>query len=485
MRKGMSLAYHPNTFFKFVLIGFSLITLPLIGGIIAASLYVDRLFIQSENAIYRASQASLVSRSLVDQLTAMERSARQYYVLRDTGLLDNYISRRDQFQETALELGELSENSFLHNQILSLQAKEEAFYGHLSALSNAEAFKPEDEFDGLNSLGRSILEESQRWITEQVAALSRTAEKVENYLYWLIIFLAPATVVIAVILSVWIARPIRQVDGAIRQLGDGKFEEEIVVTGPKDMQLLGERINWLRHRLNDLEEKKGRFMGLVSHELKTPLTAIREGSSLLGEGALGGMTAPQKEVAELLQRNSISLQKMIENLLNLNMVFAKKTVLNLSQVDLKRVVETVIADHKLAMLAKQIELKLDVEKLTMEGDCEKLRIIIDNLVSNAVKYSSDASELSISLKKHEDIVQLDVVDTGPGIAQEDVDQVFETFFRGRSTPNSDIRGSGLGLSIVKEFTLMHQGEVLVIYEEGQVGAHFRVSLPAKEIVEAA
>ena len=486
MGKGMSLAYHPNTFFKFVLIGFSLITLPLVGGIVATSLYVDRLFIESENAIYRASQASLVSRSLVDQLTAMERSARQYYVLRDVGILDNYINRRDQFQETALELSDLSENSFLHNQILSLQAKEEAFFKHLSELSDAKEFKPEDEFDGLNSLGRSILEESQRWITEQVAALSRTAEKVENYLYWLIGFLAPATVVIAVVLSVWIARPIRQVDGAIRQLGDGKFEKEIAVSGPKDLQLLGERINWLRHRLNDLEDKKSRFMGLVSHELKTPLTAIREGSSLLGEGALGAMSAQQKEVAELLQRNCITLQKMIENLLNLNMVFAKKTVLNLSDVDLKRVIDSVIADHQLAMLAKQIKLKQDVDRLTMQGDREKLRIIVDNLVSNAVKYSTDDSELSISLKKQNDMIQLDVIDTGPGIDQEDLDLVFETFYRGRSTPNSDIRGSGLGLSIVKEFTLMHQGEVLVIHEEGQIGAHFRVLLPSNnEMVDLA
>lgn len=477
MGKGHSLVYHPNTFFKLVLIGFSLITLPLVGGIVATSLYVDRLFIESESAIYRASQASLVSRSLVDQLTAMERSARQYFVLQDSGLLENYGSRRAQFQQTAVELSNLSENSFLHKQVQLLQTKEDVFFGQLNAFEKGEDFRPEVEFDVLNELGHSILEESQHWINNQVALLSRTAEKVDNYLYWLIVFLAPATIVIAVTLSIWIARPIRQVDQAIRRLGDGKFEREIAVTGPKDLQLLGERLNWLRQRLIDLEEKKGRFMGLVSHELKTPLTAIREGSSLLGEGALGAMTAPQKEVADLLQRNCITLQKMIENLLNLNMVFAKKTELTCSEVDLKQVIESVVADHQLAMLSKQIELRLDADKLTLFGDKEKLRIVVDNLVSNAVKYSSDHSRLSIQLKENKNTVQLDVMDTGPGIDQGDIEQVFDAFYRGRSTPNSDIRGSGLGLSIVKEFTQMHQGDVLVIHEEGQVGAHFRVLLP--------
>ncbi len=479
MAKGLSLTYHPKSFFKFVLIGFSLVTLPLIAAIVSTGWYVDRLFLQSEYAVYRASQASLVSRSLVDQLTAMERSARQYHVLGDKGLLENYASRREQFHETATELGALSENSFILNQLLTLKAKEGVIFDYLSNPESSPELKPEVEFDGLNNLGRSIFDESQRWITEQVAVLSRMAARVENYLMWLVVALVPFTIMIAVLLSKWISRPIRQVDAAIRQLGDGHFDASIEVGGPKDLQFLGERLNWLRLRLIELEEKKSSFLGLVSHELKTPLTAIREGSSLLGEEALGVMNPQQKEVTALLQRNCIILQKMIENLLNLNMIFAKKTVMNVSEVDMSQIIERVIADHKLAMLSKQIDLDVHVDKLIMIGDKEKLRVIVDNLVSNAVKYSSEGSVLSISLKRVSDNIQLDVADTGPGIDLEDADQVFDAFYRGRSTPNSDIRGSGLGLSIVKEFTQAHKGEIAVLHEEEQVGAHFRVVFPVR------
>ena len=480
MGKGLSLSYHPESFFKFVLVGFSLVTLPLIVAIVGTGWYVDRMFLQSETAIYRASQASLVSRSLVDQIVAMERSARQYHVLGDDSLLENYVSRRDLFKKAAQDLGNLSENSFIQSQLATLKAKEDVVFKYLSDPKTNGDLKPEVEFDGLNSLGHSIFDESQRWISEQVTALSHMAAKVETYLMWLVVALIPTTILIAVALSSWITRPIKQVDMAIRQLGDGKFEREILVEGPKDIQYLGERLDWLRHRLAELEEKKSSFLGLVSHELKTPLTAIREGSALLGEEALGAMSSQQKEITELLQRNCISLQKMIENLLNLNMIFSKKAVMNCSEHKLHEVVEDVIADHQIAMLAKDIQLKTDINKQVFIGDREKLKVIVDNLVSNAIKYSTQGAELNIALKEVDGQVQLDVSDTGPGIDLRDIEQVFDAFYRGKATPNSDIRGSGLGLSIVKEFTLAHGGDVSVVHEEGQVGAHFRVVLPIQK-----
>ncbi len=479
MAKGLNLTYRPKSFFVLLLIGFCVVTLPLSIALVNMGLYVDRLFVKSESAVYRAAQASMVSQSLVEQITEMERTARQYQVLSDETLLHNYENRRVQFQQTTEILSDLAEEAFLRSQLDTLKAKEEILFQYLNQeeVNLAEQFDSKQEFGGLNQLGESILQESQRWINSQVQVLAAMADKAERLLNWQVAVLVPGTIVFAIFLSTMIYRPIHQIDDAIRGLGNGKLDHDIKVRGPKDLQSLGERLNWLRHRLVELEEKKGQFMRHVSHELKTPLTAIREGSALMAEGVLGQLNKQQTEVARVLQRNSLLLQKMIENLLNFNMVQAKKATLDVGDVRLDQVIEDVAADHKLALLAKRIDLQLNCRELHIHGDREKLRVVVDNLVSNAIKYSPEQGRLTVDLSQVEHRVVLDVVDSGPGIASEDAQQVFEAFYRGNSTPNSDIRGSGLGLSIAMEFVQFHHGSIEVV-QDGQQGAHFRVTLPA-------
>ncbi len=471
--------YRPKSFFTLVLLGFGIVSFPLTVALIGTGWYVDRLFIQSESAVYQASQASLISRSLIDQIVAMERNARQYVVLRDEVLLKNYESRREQFKKSALELGRLSDNEFLNSQLATLNAKEEVLYRFLNRPKgdNSGSFKPEEEFSGLNQLGQSIFQESQNWIARQVASLSEMAEKAENFLMWQAVALVPTTIAFSIFLSAVIARPIRQVDAAFRRLGDAQFDEEIRVKGPKDLQYLGERLNWLRHRLAELEEKKGNFIRHVSHELKTPLTAIKEGSALLDEGLLGPMNSQQLEVTKLLERNCLTLQTMIENLLNLNMIQFQKTVMSITELDFNGLLDMVLVDHRLAILAKNIRLERQGDdNIQMRGDREKLRIIIDNLLSNAIKYSPEGGVLSLSVVKSEQEIVFDIRDSGVGISDDDAQRVFEPFYRGQSTP-SDVRGSGLGLSIVKEFVQLHHGTIGIVKDESFSGAHFRMVLP--------
>ena len=116
--------------------------------------------------------------------------------------------------------------------------------------------------------------------------------------------------------TILIARPIRQIDAAIRRLGQADFSVPVQVGGPEDLQQLGERLDWMRQRLADLEQQKNRFLRQMSHELKTPLTALREGAELLSEEVVGKLTPEQREIAEILRHNSIELQKLIEDLLS-------------------------------------------------------------------------------------------------------------------------------------------------------------------------
>ncbi|MGZ5618715.1 MAG: sensor histidine kinase, partial [Usitatibacter sp.] len=131
----------------------------------------------------------------------------------------------------------------------------------------------------------------------------------------------------------------------------------------------------------------------------------------------------------------------------------------------------------LAIVAKGIRIELNCENVAAYCDEEKIRIVLDNLLSNAVKFSPERGLISIKLyKEHGDAV-FEVADEGPGIPEPEREKVFEAFYRGTDTPIAAIKGSGLGLSIVKEYVTLHRGRIEVL--EGP-GAHFRIRFPRRK-----
>ncbi len=306
--------------------------------------------------------------------------------------------------------------------------------------------------------------------------------KSRSSVFWLMVALVPTAILLIASFTYLIARPINQVSAGIRRLGDGEFARPIVIEGPGDMVRLGEQLDWLRQRLVTLEAQKTRFLQHISHELKTPLTALREGSDLLSSGVVGNLNAEQREIAVILRENSIELRKLIEGLLNYSAVHAQASYLDAKIVQLRDVVKRVVNDRKLAMVAKGIRIDFNCETVTAYCDEEKVRVMLDNLLSNAVKYSPERGLISVKLyKDHADAV-FEVADQGPGIPEPEHDKVFEAFYKGTDAPVSAIKGSGLGLSIVKEYVQLHKGRVEIL--DGP-GAHFRIRIPRKREMEGA
>src|SRR5205085_11868568 len=165
-----------------------------------------------------------------------------------------------------------------------------------------------------------------------------------------------------------------------RGLGEGRFARPIRIQGPGDMVRLGEQLDWLRERLLELEAQKTRFLQHMSHELKTPLTALREGSDLLSSGVVGNLNAEQREITRILQENSIELRKLIEGLLNYSAVHAQASYLDAKIVPLNELVRRVLNDRKLAIIARAIRLDLNCENVTAYCDEEKIRVMLDNLL---------------------------------------------------------------------------------------------------------
>ena len=473
--------YHPRSTLTLILYGFGVVSLPLFFALAYAGLYVDRLSEQAQTAVYNAAQAIQGSRSLAEALTGMERTARQYLLLGDNSLFKVYKETHDEFQFIVSRLSDLSADAPHRRHIREIGQQESGLFQRLSnddARHEMTQQEVADIFITLHKLADRISRGSNRQIDHEVQIMQQTATMAQRVLFWLAIALIPLTLISTAIFTVLISRPVRQVDNAIRELGDGRFGSPIEVSGPQDLHALGERLDWLRRRLIELESEKTRFLRHVSHELKTPLTTIRESTALLGDEIVGRLSDEQREITEILHDSGRRLQVLIEDLLDFSRMQAHRPALNLAPVDMSELVETVLQNHKLAVRAKSLKVTSNLTECRLIGDRAKLRTVVDNLLSNAIKFSPAHGVLTIRTLQIENTAVLDVADQGPGISVEERDRIFEAFFQGERQPEGYVKGSGLGLSIAREYVLAHDGRIDVLDMQG-AGARLRVMLPRR------
>ena len=320
----------------------------------------------------------------------------------------------------------------------------------------------------------------------EVERLGASADEVHRRLIVMVLVSSALALAAALVLTRIIARPIAQIDAAIRQLGSADFEHPIRVSGPADLQSLGERLDWLRRRLTELEAQKNRFLRHLSHDLKTPLAALREGTELLNDQVAGPLALPQRQVVAIMRDNSVKLQRLIEELLGYQRALHAASDLQISSVALEGMLRQSVRSHQLAAQAKAQRVELDVVPVTVWADAAKLRSVIDNLLGNAVKFAPRGGEIRILAREGAGLVTVDIFDSGPGVPPEEREAIFEAFYRGRAGAFGRAEGTGLGLAIAREFTEAHGGRIQII-SSGR-GGHFRVTLPlrpATPLAEAA
>jgi two-component system sensor histidine kinase GlrK len=475
----------PKSFLKLVLLGFGLVALPLVAALTYAIVYVDKLADHSQYTVYQAAESTQKSRMLVEQVTGLERAARQYQVLGDLALFKAYQGLRDDFQRTIKDMLTLPLETSFRKHLLTLSGTEDRVYETLrnSAYNSTKSKQAVALFLGMSEQARQMVSGSHNMINREVGVMNDMAERARSSFFWFGLALIPALILIVIGSMIVISRPIRQIDQAIRTLGDGQFDQPIEVAGPRDLELLGKRLEWLRLRLAEVEQEKVKFLRHVSHELKTPLTALREGADLLADGVLGKLRPDQQEVMRILSSNTAQLQNLIEDLLNFSIAHRKEAVLQREYVNLDNLVRRVIKDQKLAIIAKQIQLKLDVEPVAVNGDKEKLRVVLDNLLSNAVKFSPKKGTVGIFIKLKGEDAAIDIIDKGPGIQEWEKERIFEAFYQGQAKAEGHIKGTGLGLSIVRDYIEAHGGGVEV-NSKSRHGAHLSLRLPTGITQEA-
>jgi two-component system sensor histidine kinase GlrK len=472
--------YHPRSIVSLILVGFAVVLTPFIAAVVTAVIQVDRLAQAGRAAVLDAGQATEGSRALVAQLTDMQRALGQFAVRADPDFFTIYLQRRTQFRATLASLLELNLVDLDREQLRTIARDDDALFAELNAQialpdANRNWGEVTDRLTALATQARTVLAASDRLIQTKANEATARAETVQRTLLLLTAAAVPFTILLVALFTILITRPMQALGYAIRQLGRRSLAAPIQIKGPKDVASLGDELDRLRRRIQALENQKANFLRHISHELKTPLTTIREGSELLTE-TLGEELPEEAEIARLMQQSGLRLQNLIEDLLEFARTQELGSELELQDdVDFGALLRESVEAQIVVADAKQLEVECKSSPVYVRGDPKKIKTVIDNLLMNAIKYTPELGRITMAVQRVDDRAVLDIRDSGPGVAQADRERVFEPFQQGSAEYQSSVKGTGLGLAIAKEYVEAHHGVLELVDSES--GAHFRVALP--------
>lgn len=469
-----------------IVLGFVIAVIPLFFAVMYAAFGMRETSALGRTINYQVFEQTKAVRLVLQKTADIERKARLFVLLSDPALRQpyeqqSYESTRASFKQALSELLKLHIDNKIALLVNELSEKENLIYQQIigSASENNLNLPVDEAFQGLRESSSSLSREFESHIDHQFNELRQQSASLEQGLLIKGAVLLIISFSFIAILLVVLSRSMRQLDTGIRRLGSGELEEPIEVVGPSDLRYLGNRLEWLRTHLMELEVSKQQFMHNVACEINLPLESIRESAELLANEADEEPNSARQDIARLLCNNIDKLKTVSEELVRYSQINSKPEMNRKGTVNMKVVLESVIENFQTCLQAKSISLKKLVRPVEISGIRDQLQSIIEQLLSNAVRYSPAGGEIRIMLREAGTLMELEVEDEGPGIEPDERSHVFEPFFRGKAAQSDEcVEGPGLGLAIVKEYVANHQGKVDIIdSRQDQQGARIRVQIP--------
>jgi two-component system, NtrC family, sensor histidine kinase GlrK len=476
----------PKSLSGLMLIGFTIVAAPLLFAIVNAAVQMNRLSVRSQQLVVDGMQGTRNNQRMFEEIGALERQARLYQIIGSADLLEVYARHHARLVTAIHELLTLPLDEVSQQGARAVESKADQLLQDLRRAAPNSTHMAEliGSFPQLSDAASNVSDRISLQIDRETASLELATQHAQQNLVWQTLLLVPMTLAVVGVFTYLFGRPIRAIDRAISELGRGTFSRPIAIRGPADLERLAAQLEWLRGRLLDLAQEKNRFLRHMSHELKTPLANIREGTELLMDGAVGELQSGQREVTAILRENGMKLQRLIENLLSFSAWQAKSVGLEISEFKLRPLIKSVLENQQLTLVAQRVRLDVQVEDLTPLADRGKVRLILDNLLSNAVKFTPRGGTISLHARAEREQLLLDVMDSGPGIPADERNRIFEAFYQGKTPQGGHVKGTGIGLSVVTEFVNAHGGSIEIL-ESKAGGAHFRVRLPLRPVTPAA
>lgn len=291
-------------------------------------------------------------------------------------------------------------------------------------------------------------------------------------------------VAVSIVVSRRITKPMTKIAQGVKQIRSGDLDAQLVISSNDEIGLVAHAINELVQKLkSDIvqlkksEHVRSQFLGNVSHELRTPIFAVQGYLETLLNGAVDDPSV-NRSFLEKAQSNLSRLNALLEDLINISQIESGEMKMSLRYFQVNEFLESVGKDYESLAAARSVTLKLSLSTRGDDevfGDKDRLRQVLNNLISNAINYNKPGGEVVIASEKRENGIQLSIKDTGVGIPFEHLSRIFERFYRMNSDRSRALGGTGLGLAIVKHIVEAHRSQVQVESTLGE-GSIFRFFL---------
>lgn len=284
-----------------------------------------------------------------------------------------------------------------------------------------------------------------------------------------------AAIAVALAISTRIAGPITRLAVAARRIAAGHYAERVPTGGEGEIGDLASSFNVMTGSLEATEQRRLRLVGDVAHELRTPLTTL---DGYL-EGLEDGVVAPQPETWQLLRRETARLTRLVDDLQDLWRAEARQLPLRTETVDAAAAARDAVERARPAAAARGIEVSLDLvdAPILLRADRDRLAQILDNYLSNALRYTPDGTSVVVRATGGPSDVTFSVTDAGPGLTPEQRSQVFERFYRIDPSRSRALGGAGIGLAIVRALAEAMDGRAWATSDGPRTGSTFWVALP--------
>jgi two-component system, OmpR family, phosphate regulon sensor histidine kinase PhoR len=325
----------------------------------------------------------------------------------------------------------------------------------------------------------------------QYIRLSVPLEDVQNQIHQIrsiVIIVGMGVLMVIVAVSMFVSRRITKsmanIARGVEQIRSGDLDAQLTVTSKDEIGLVAKAVNELVQKLKSdivqlkkLEQVRSQFLGNVSHELRTPIFAVQGYLETLLNGAVDD-PAVNRSFLEKAQSNLSRLNALLEDLINISQIESGEMKMSLRYFRVNEFLESIGKEYESLASGRNITMKLSLSTTSDDevfGDKDRLRQVLNNLISNALNYNKPGGEVVLSSEKGEHGIQLSIKDTGVGIPPEHLPRIFERFYRVDNDRSREVGGTGLGLAIVKHIVEAHGSLIQVESTMGQ-GSIFRFLL---------
>ncbi|MEJ6475160.1 sensor histidine kinase [Pseudoalteromonas piscicida] len=396
---------------------------------------------QKTQDIYNKNQKLILEYNFIKaDISALEKA-----------LQNNQLLQSDTLQES---IEQKWQNTKKRIQILKVNLPNSLFVAKWRQLAPDEinGTSTAAEFQQLVQVLNQFEERFQQTLNERLSEQESHFVQLQTWFMFGLVILLPTLIVISIFLINRICQQLNQVESAVSEVGKGNLNQPVRLSGSHELQQLGDRLNWLRLELKRIQQQKETFLRHVTHELKTPLASLNEGSSLLSSGLLGDVNPKQQRILTIMENSVSKLGALIDDLLSYSAASHPDSLHHDAEITL---IQEEVSKHLSDKLAKTEIMVQWQTKNGIQVPYLPCKLVLTQLVSNAIDHAN--SQVTISVEEQNAEVKLVVRDDGAGIDNSEAESLFQPFVRGEQNKNSN--GSGLGLAIVSECVKQLKGDV--------------------------